>query len=265
VANRRPSSEGDYGNFVVSKGGEGEEHQKAREDLDVDLRLGALAGVSGMNNNATDPSVVNVALEATADARFMKYFGVELDINGDLFPAKYNATANANNPTSKQIRGVMGNAKVQYVFYNDSVKFIPKLGIGYGFQSQDYVNPLNTTSGTATAGTDQLSNVFGVYGIGGVDVEIGESVVLFSDFAHSFFAQGTVASQTLGTVSLTDVNYLRFRIGGYYRMGPNWGLGTNFVYRSATYDSIPGAAVTTTGADSTQYQFLGLVMFELAP
>ncbi len=237
---------------------------------DIDARIGGLAGFTAMSASYVDPSYTNIGLELMADIRAWKYIGVDLDIHGDLLTGKFSDGTAATSPKlSRQLRGGLLNLKGQYPFWVQKVKFVPKLGVGYG------INSIDDTS-TSSTGTESgsITTITGVYAIFGFDIEPTPKLVFFLDYLHSLATSGSVASGGTGaSVDLVDPGFDRFRVGGYYRFAPQWGIGGQVLRRSTGYTgnspNAPAGTATAAAAanggttDASQFQIMGLLMLEL--
>lgn len=204
----------------------------------TDLRFGFLAGLSSMSSTSQNTQAgrdeeklgQNILLGVNADVRFMHYLGMELDGYYGIAPTQTIEAIDITYKKKLQHRGAMFNVKGQLPFYTQSIRWVPKLGVGYGLMGLKQSTEMEPT----TEKIEVSSSVKGVYGTVGLDVEPLSWLMLSADYAKSFSASGNY-SYTQGALSqeLSDsANFSRIRFGVYFRVDPNILLGGQYTKRT---------------------------------
>lgn len=238
---------------------------------------GGYAGLSGTDTNlstsalGTTYSHSDVSLGLDADLRAWKYLGFEAE--GFLGVASQNSDPSSSGLISRQLSGTLFDVKGQLPFYTNSVRWIPKAGLGFGYLQLNE-NTSSSSASTAVTTASDSTRVDGVYAVLGFDVEPAPDWTISADYAHSIGAQGSTTTLVGATqspsLSLVDTNYDRLRVGVFYRIAPHFVVGGQFVRRSLSWGLGNTVSTTTTGdavpTDTRQIlqnQALGLFCYQL--
>ena len=227
-----------------------------RRKGDFEARLSSLAGFSMLTGTDQEPNYTNLALNANADARFYKYVGAELDLHGDLLGGTF--TDSTGPEETRKRRGGSFFLKGQYRFPAGSVRFVPKVGVGFGVD-QAVIGYSVPATGEQT--TLQVTTR-GLAGMLGADFEPSRDVVFFFDIAFSVGGTGTWSLDSASADEEYDGSFSRFRLGGMYRFERNWAVGGTLARRGMSLSS-PDGAVPDVGSDLSQFQFMGMLVYEI--
>jgi hypothetical protein len=229
------------------------------------FRIGALGGVSSLSSgNLSQQALItgagtgqNIYLGLNGDFRH-QFYGAEFDGfyglgSGSASTAAsiIGSSSSTTSASSLQQYGGLIDAKVQYPFRTGAIKWIPKLGIGYGL-----VGLLSSASGSSVSGNYQVG---GVFATGGFDVEPTSFLIFQADYALSLFANGTYSNGTT-LYPGSSANFDRLRFGAYYRIFSSGLLGAQFIQRSMNITFPTSAAQSQLNSQS---QFLGVFMYQL--
>jgi chemotaxis protein histidine kinase CheA len=204
-------------------------------------------------NSSSGGSLINYGLNADLQ---LHYFGAEAEVYAGSGKGTVTSIADPTQSSAVALKqfGAMAAVKGQLPFYTNSVKWTPKLGVGYGTMSATQTQV--SQSDTSTAKT----SLSGVYVTAGFDVLPVSWLVLSADFARSLSASGStnveqtqVASNSSAT--LAGASMQRIRVGGDFYVSDHFTLGAHFVQRAFNY----GSAI---GATETQSQILGSLGLE---
>lgn len=222
--------------------------RRTANSKELKFQLGILAGISSRptEGNAQTNWAVGLAL----DVREYRYFGLEAD-SYYAFPPK----------TSEQVKeiGVLVNAKGQIPLFLDTVRVVPKLGVGYGFS--------RTTTTTAplseedSADTDTIS-LNGPYATVGLEIEPIGNVIFMADYLQSFSAKGALKSDGFASEStLGNVKLERIRANLLYRFQKGVLAGAQYTRRTSRYD-LGVIDTESISADSQLNQIQALLILE---
>lgn len=219
-----------------------------------ELRLSALLGTSTQSGRAADPALTNILLGLNADLRFLKYFGAEIDIHGDALTS---SSTDKSVTESRQQRGGVFNVKGQYPFWTKSIRWIPKLGLGYGYHQTD-------AAVVSTSKVETATTVKGAVFVLGFDVEPVPKLVLGIDYARTLSASALLSTTAAPpNQNFSDTSLDRLRLGGFYRFGRAWGAGAQFVRRSTSVPNGNAAIVGAATGSQSSLQAQGVFVYEL--
>jgi hypothetical protein len=221
---------------------------------------GASTLTSGGGFNLGAPSAkYNYALAAPLDFR-SRYWGIELE--GHYGNASLNQSAVTE---TYQAYGFNGAIKGQLPFTTGRVKWVPKIGIGYAYLGETD-NQVGSSNG-ANAGASLAVN--GAFGLVGLDLDFYDRVLVWADFAFSFYGSGTLTfsgavSQITGTQPYTSssASFQRWRAAAAYRFTPWFLAGLEFIQRSVGMSNSAGFASTLPLLYAPQNQYGLLVMLQ---
>lgn len=214
--------------------------RSANPDRETDIRLGLGAGLSNLSSgdSATQTSRdgqnlgQNLIIGVNADVRFMTYLGVELDAYYGIAPTQ---TIDLGNDfvTKKKLQhmGGMFDFKGQLPLYTGSVRWVPKLGLGYGMLSLKQKTDIDSISESVEAS----KSVKGIYGTVGFDVEPISWLMFTVDYAKSLSASGTYSEKSSTTnvdTKFDGAQFDRIRFGMYFRVDPSVLLGAQYTKRT---------------------------------
>lgn len=235
------------------------------------LQLGLLGGYAyASTNNATEQAQRsdagfsrNVYVGGVADFRVKRYAGAEIEGFYSIAPSQSvivrDRVVGTQETDSKSLQqyGGMAHLKGQLPFRVGRVRVEPMLGAGFGTVG------LRSASTNAQTDVEKDRNVqlWGFYGILGVEIEPVRRVVLHADYARSLATSGSAVdtvsnADASSRTEFTSARFERVRAGAYYRFTDLFMAGGQFIGRRVTYLA-PGE---TTSTEENFNQFLGLVM-----
>lgn len=209
-----------------------------KEDLDNIFRLSFLGGFSPSSSAPSSGGTGSIStslasLGLNADLQ-LHYFGFE----GDGFYGFGTGTdTSGSTSTAFGVTSLGGYlaAKGQLPFYTGSVRWVPKLGIGFSAYSESFA-----VVGSSSAAA-QKNSLSGAYGEVGFEVYLLSWLILTADYSHSLAASGTMSGVILGgtTVSapMQSPDFSRIRAGGIVRLSDHFDLGVQFVDRIFNWGS----------------------------
>jgi hypothetical protein len=234
-------------------------------------RIGLIGGMATASSGYGETSTTRNAYELgknllfglTADLRFMRYVGFELDGYYGLGPTQTVEYAGATEKISLTQLGGMANVKGQYPVYTGNVRWVGKLGLGFGYVGLKSKYEL-TSSGT-TVNQNTTETFTGPYAVIGFDVEPIREVIVMVDYARSISASGKykVDGDASAEADLEGNSFDRIRAGVLVRPIDHFLVGAQYVRR--TMNSSTEVNPEDTGAVSsreTLSQFLGTLMVE---
>ena len=221
------------------------------ENRDLKTGIALLMGMASVTSINEPPASPTVGLNV--DFQAMKYFGAELEAFLDI-PLNKAADYSRN-------LGFMGNLKGQLPLTFGSVRFVPKLGVGFGFHQI-----LEFTKGETEADdAEEAASLSGPYATVGFELEPLKDFLLLADYALTVSAAGTLELKDSFSGIETELGQTkieRVRVGGYYRLTRNLRLGAQFTRRALRYDletAFDGFFTST----PVQTQIQALVVYEL--
>ncbi|MBI4402979.1 MAG: hypothetical protein HY537_02385 [Deltaproteobacteria bacterium] len=231
-----------------------------REQKEVEFRLGLLGGIA--KDQSISDSIYQFGLAGDLRAT---YFRMELDGYYGFLPAKTENISFENirieSKTSTQQYGGMFDLNGQLPFFTGKVKWIPKLGAGYGLHvskttAEEFIDdvPINTNTTT---------QIHGPYVTAGLEIDIASLFILMGDYARTLGSLGTSAKidPLIEGEPAKSAQFERIRAGLYFRLADHFIVGGQFV-RRATEFKISNAETTYTSSTS-QNHYLGMLMLEL--
>lgn len=225
-------------------------------DRDTDIRLGIGGGLSSMKSGIEATQSYreeqkigqNIMVNVMADARFMTYFGLDLDVYYGIAPTQTIDFGNDDVEKKKlQHMGGMFNVKGQLPFYTDTIRWVPRLGVGYGMLKLNQKTEVESLSETVEAS----ESIKGIYGTVGLDIEPVSWLMIQADYARSLSASGTFNStSSVGSneVTLTGAQFDRIRFGVFFRIDPNILLGGQYTRRTMNFSEDSAASGATSAA-----------------
>lgn len=166
------------------------------------------------------------------DLKF-KHFGVEIEGSGSsgTGTAVLVSDPKSSSTVSFQQIGVMGALKGHYALTVKKIKWIAKLGAGYGLISATQSQA--TTSVVSGSLKNSLSGIFFVIGI---DALVLPWMNLSADYALSITASGSssITGSPLVTAA-SGASFQRIRIGATFRVARRFTLGAHYMLRSMSY------------------------------
>lgn len=227
-------------------------------------RIGIASGITtlkGASTNTNDEVNYTLYFGATGDLNF-NYFGADLDV--------YYGTASVDRKSGSQLKeagmnqfGILGGVRGQLPFFTGPVRWVPKIGLGYGSMS---LSLNEDTSGALAAVSNKVSggsHVSAFYYMAGL--EIGGGIITFAgDYSHSFAASGGVDLKLGPALNIDSSNtaFQRLRLGAYLRLLPRMLLGFQYIERKVEVQ-LPVNLLNADLLSPTQQHFLGTLVFEI--
>lgn len=233
---------------------------------EFEFRLGFLGGINNLKSSngevQNDRQADNLSRSYLLglNANFSTgYLGLDLDGHYGFTPERTIPDPDSDEKSSqKSIKSYGGLFQIngQLPFFTGMVRWIPRLGLGYGYEV------FRDSTADVEGGSDILDSVHGPYASAGFEVEPFSFLILIADYSRSVvgFGEQRVDNGTGETkVKLEKPVFDRIRAGVYIRAADHFVIGGQFIQRSLKLMVVGGGD----GSEEVQRHFLGLLMYEL--
>lgn len=239
--------------------------RQMRMNKEFEFRLGFLGGTNNLktSNEKSQQSRQDVNLTRSyslgLNIHFSAgYLGLDLDAHYGFTPERTIVNPDDDESSKKSIKSYGGLFQVngQLPFFTGPVRWIPRLGLGYGYEA------LRDRTADAFGESDTLVSTHGPYASAGFEVEPFSFLILIADYSRSVlgFGEGRQTDSEGETkVKLENPVFDRIRAGVYIRLASHFVVGGQFIQRSLKLRGVGGE----NGSEEAQQHLLGLLMYEL--
>lgn len=218
--------------------------------------------VTGDSSNASSAKS-STSLGISSESALWTYLGLGAEF---IYLLPINTSTTYSTVTSKEI-SFMADTSFRYPLALAGVKFIPRIGLGYGYmtsETMEIITGMNEDSGHTT-------KMGGVYWTIGLEILPIKDLTIAADFSSSLKAVGGIIHPGIDytTSYKYDVaSFNRVRLGVYYKIFSGFSLGAQYLSKTMNsaieYKDIIGLANSLSlTTKSLQSQIRGVLVYDL--